>query len=58
MLKTDWLHPRKSPNAFGFPLAEQVLRKVEAAGKSTTSLSLKKASLRSKFKPLREVPPR
>jgi len=43
MLKTDWLHPRKSPNIAGFHFAEQVLRKVGAAGKSTISLSLKKA---------------
>lgn len=58
MLKIDWLHPRKSPNAVGFHFAEQVLRKVDAAGKNTISFSLKKASLCSEFKLLKEVPPR
>lgn len=58
MLKIDWLHPRRSPNVVGFHFAEQVLRKVDAAGKNAISLSLRKASLCSEFKLLKEVPPR
>lgn len=58
MLRIDLLHSRKSPNAVGFHFTEQVLRKVDAAGKGTISLNLKKSSLCYQFKLLREVPSR